>query len=123
MDIEATHPGRVNPMSAVQNYVSLKPKRTRQFNRDQSEEDRIRRIRGISQGLILKRFYDPKVTTEEKYKLAEKIVLATIKSDKENSPGGQSDTSIYIVRTKDNKDMISIQRRDNAQVNIETVSG
>ena len=86
-------------MDAVSNYVTLKPKRTRQFNRDQSEDDRIRRIRGISQGLILKMFRDPKITIEEKYKVAERILLSTIKSDKEAGvPPAGGETKVVIIR-------------------------
>ena len=58
-------------------------KRPNHLNYDKTEEDRIRRIRCISQGFILKKFKDPKVTIEKKYELAEKIFLANIKTDKD----------------------------------------
>lgn len=66
-------------------------------NFDKNEEDRVRRIRTISQGFVLKKFRDPKVTIEKKYELAEKIFLANIKiqSDQGDKVG---ETKIIIIR-------------------------
>ena len=59
-------------------------KRPNHLNYDKTEEDRIRRIRCISQGFVLKKFKDPKVTIEKKYELAEKIYLANMKLQNED---------------------------------------
>lgn len=53
--------------------------RPKHLNIDSTEDQRLRRIRCIAQGFILRKFKDPKVNLEEKQKLAEKIYLANIK--------------------------------------------
>lgn len=54
--------------------------RPNHLNIDSSEEHRLKRIRCIAQGFLLRKFSDPKVTLEEKYKLSERIYLGNIKS-------------------------------------------
>lgn len=61
--------------------------RPKHLNYDSTEEHRLKRIRCIAQGFVLRKFKDPKVTLEEKQKLAEKIYLANIKTmAKDNAP-------------------------------------
>lgn len=84
--------------------------RPNHLNIDSTEEHRIKRIRCISQGFVLKKFRDPKVTIEKKYELAEKIYLANIKTDKENGIG-VADTKIIIIRD-DKKPVIIEQKQD-----------
>lgn len=77
-------------------------------NFDKNEEDRIRRIRCISQGFVLKKFRDPKVTIEKKYELAEKIFLANIKINNENADK-VGETKIIIIR--DDKKPVVIEQK------------
>src|ERR1039458_7602446 len=77
-------------------------------NFDKNEEDRVRRIRTISQGFVLKKFRDPKVTIEKKYELAEKIFLANIKI--QNEQGDKvGETKIIIIR--DDKKPVLIEHK------------
>lgn len=84
-------------MEAIKNYTNAKSRRPNHLNIDSTEEHRLKRIRCISQGLILKKFQDPKVTIDEKYKLAEKIYLVNCKTDKD-SEGLQKETKVIIIR-------------------------
>lgn len=79
-------------------------------NFDKNEEDRIRRIRCISQGFVLKKFSDPKVSIEKKYELAEKIFLANIKSEKDIGER-IGETKIIIIRD-DKKPMIIEHKKE-----------
>ena len=85
--------------------------RPNHLNIDSTEEHRIKRIRCISQGFVLKKFRDPKVTIEKKYELAEKIYLANIKTDKENGIA-VADTKIIIIR--DDKKPVIIEQKQEA---------
>ena len=54
-------------------------------------------LRAHGGAIILKKFSDPKVTIDEKYKLAEKVYLANVKSDKEvNAQPGE--TRVIIIK-------------------------
>lgn len=82
--------------------------RPNHLNIDSTEEHRIKRIRCISQGFVLKKFRDPKVPIEKKYELAEKIYLANIKTDKENGIA-VADTKIIVIR--DNQKPVIIEQK------------
>jgi len=87
-------------------------------NFDKNEEDRIRRIRCIAQGFVLKKFRDPEVTLAKKYELAEKIFLANIKVEKENGEKA-GETKIIIIR--DDKKPVVIEQKQES-VNGRTIS-
>ena len=82
--------------------------RSNRGNFDKNEEDRIRRIRTISQGFVLKKFRDPAVTLAKKYELAEKIFLANIKVNNENGDK-VGETKIIIIR--DDKRPVVIEQK------------
>ena len=65
------------------NVTKTKTPRQQRLNIDRTEEDRLRRIRVLSQAFVLRKFSDPTVTLAKKYELAEKIFLANIKTDKD----------------------------------------
>lgn len=82
--------------------------RPNHLNIDSTEEHRIKRIRCISQGFVLKKFRDPKVAIEKKYELAEKIFLANIKVN--NEQGEKiGETKIIIIR--DDKKPVVIEQK------------
>jgi len=101
-------------MGAIENYTSAKTSnrntihqithaggRPNKLNFDATVAEREARIFRICQGFILKKFMDPKVSSEEKCKLAEKIYLTRFKErpDKEagTSPAG-GQVKVIIVR-------------------------
>jgi len=90
------------------NVVKTKQPRAQRLNIDRTEEDRLRRIRVLSQAFVLRKFSDPKVTIEKKYEMAEKIFLANIKTDKESGVA-IADTKIIIIR--DDKKPIVIEQK------------
>jgi len=77
------------------NVIKTKAPRQQRLNIDRTEEDRLRRIRVLSQAFVLRKFSDPNVTLAKKYELAEKIFLANIKTDKEGEKVVQPIINIY----------------------------
>lgn len=87
--------------------------RPNHLNIDSTEEHRIKRIRCISQGFVLKKFRDPKIPIEKKYELAEKIYLANIKSEKENG-AVVADTKIIVIRDSQKPIVIEHKQEENS---------
>ena len=93
------------------NVIKTKTQRQQRLNIDRTEEDRLRRIRVLSQAFVLRKFSDPNITLAKKYELAEKIFLANIKTDKENGIA-VADTKIIIIR--DDKKPVIIEQKQEA---------
>lgn len=94
------------------NVIKTKRPREQRLNVDRTEEDRLRRIRVLSQAFVLRKFSDPNVTLSKKYELAEKIFLANIKTEKENG-AAVADTKIIVIR--DNQKPVVIEQKPEEQ--------
>lgn len=95
-------------MSAVETYTSSKVNNSKNLDRlrgrphhlnfDKTVADRDARIFRICQGLIIKKFDDPSVTIDEKYRLAEKIYIARQRPDKEAGNSSAGETKVVIIK-------------------------